>query len=252
MFITYSGSTQELLMLLPHLDEALPTILITSHTRHDTCKFMTQRPNTILLPAPVHEPEKTSFGVAAPTTSTTAALALGDAVAITIAAELHPSPAKVFATNHPGGAIGVAAKSQPQNLQEIAIPWTEITVADIKADSRGVDLLLAAYDSPNGWVRAPNDLVASPSAIRAAANKDSIRSALVSRPCMLEMSYDTTIRRARDILRDALVDADDEADNVSCALGSVISVTKNGDIVGVLEIRDVLEYATESSAKSTR
>ncbi|GAO18075.1 hypothetical protein UVI_02059910 [Ustilaginoidea virens] len=109
MFITYSGKTQELMLLLPHLDHTLPTILLTSHMRRETCELVKRRPNTILLPAPIPESEKTSFGVSAPSTSTTVALALGDALAMAAANEMHDNVAAVFAKNHPGGAIGAAA-----------------------------------------------------------------------------------------------------------------------------------------------
>ncbi|KAG5917049.1 hypothetical protein E4U61_003066 [Claviceps capensis] len=109
LFITYSGKTQELMLLLPHLNAALPTILLTSHTRRDACELIKQRPNTILLPAPIPESEVISFGVSAPTSSTTVALALGDALAITAAKEMHLDIAATFAKNHPGGAIGEAA-----------------------------------------------------------------------------------------------------------------------------------------------
>ncbi|KAK3500304.1 uncharacterized protein B0T23DRAFT_331305, partial [Neurospora hispaniola] len=110
MLITFSGKTPELLLLLPHLDQSLPLILLTSHTRPETCEIVRQRPDTILLPAPIHEPETKSFGVSAPTTSTTVALSVGDALAMVASHELHPSVSKVFAKNHPGGAIGAALR----------------------------------------------------------------------------------------------------------------------------------------------
>ncbi|KAK3953755.1 hypothetical protein QBC32DRAFT_110738 [Pseudoneurospora amorphoporcata] len=110
LLITFSGKTPELLLLLPHLDKSLPLILLTSHTRPETCEIVRQRPDTILLPAPIHEPETKSFGVSAPTTSTTVALSVGDALAMVASHELHPSVSKVFAKNHPGGAIGAALR----------------------------------------------------------------------------------------------------------------------------------------------
>ncbi|KAK3388406.1 hypothetical protein B0T20DRAFT_104576 [Sordaria brevicollis] len=110
LLITFSGKTPELLLLLPHLDQSLPLILLTSHTRPETCEIVRQRPDTILLPAPIHEPETKSFGVSAPTTSTTVALSVGDALAMVASHELHPSVSKVFAKNHPGGAIGAALR----------------------------------------------------------------------------------------------------------------------------------------------
>lgn len=75
----------------------------------------------ILLPAPIHIDEEASFGVSAPTTSTTVALALGDALAIATARRLHTTPgrgpAEVFKGFHPGGAIGAALSvSTPRSV----------------------------------------------------------------------------------------------------------------------------------------
>lgn len=130
LLITYSGKTPEITAVLPHLDPTLPLVLLTGapqHGRH--CDVVRQRPDAIVLPSPVHELETASFGLAAPTTSTTAALAVGDALALVCAGELHGGPppsargahppmpfgmnrvASVFARNHPGGAIGASTTS---------------------------------------------------------------------------------------------------------------------------------------------
>lgn len=62
----------------------------------------------ILLPAPIHEAEERTFGVKAPTTSTTVALAVADMLVLTVADEMHrDGTSEVFAKNHPGGAIGM-------------------------------------------------------------------------------------------------------------------------------------------------
>lgn len=75
-----------------------------------TCVLFDGRPDhlSILLPAPIPVPEVQTFGVAAPTTSTTVAIALTDAVALAVARRLHSDPSAVFKTFHPGGAIGGA------------------------------------------------------------------------------------------------------------------------------------------------
>ncbi|KLU92712.1 KpsF/GutQ family protein, partial [Magnaporthiopsis poae ATCC 64411] len=65
----------------------------------------------VVLPAPIPVSEVDCLGIAAPTASTTVALALGDALAVAIGRELHggvEGVASVFARNHPGGAIGAA------------------------------------------------------------------------------------------------------------------------------------------------
>lgn len=112
--ISFSGRTQELLLFLPHIPPTVPIIAITSHTHPSTCPLVSfQSPDmAISLPAPIHEDEESSFGLSAPTSSTTVALALGDALALATAQRLHKSPdrgpAEVFKSFHPGGAIGAA------------------------------------------------------------------------------------------------------------------------------------------------
>jgi len=107
LFVTFSGRTPELLSLLPHLPPHIPLLALTSHTSLENCPLLASRTGSILLPAPIHEPEEVSFGVCAPTTSTTVAIAIGDMLAITAADAVHRDRAReVFRRNHPGGAIG--------------------------------------------------------------------------------------------------------------------------------------------------
>ena len=111
MFISYSGKTAELMALLEHIPSHTPILAITSHTKPSDCPLLDDRPNSILLPAPIHELEEVSFGVCAPTTSTTVTIAVGDMLALTVAEALHQDETKaVFRTNHPGGAIGAKAR----------------------------------------------------------------------------------------------------------------------------------------------
>jgi D-arabinose 5-phosphate isomerase GutQ len=116
LLISFSGRTPELLQLLPHFSSSLPLLVVTSHTRPDACAIFNQRPDAILLPAPIHESESISFGVPTPTTSTTVALALGDALAIAVSDEIHLSVAEVFLKHHPGGAIGQAAQAHHSDM----------------------------------------------------------------------------------------------------------------------------------------
>ncbi|KAF2729543.1 SIS domain-containing protein [Polyplosphaeria fusca] len=107
LFISYSGRTAELLGLLEHMPPSIPILAITSHILPADCALLSARSSSILLPAPIHELEEESFGVCAPTTSTTVAIAVGDMLALTAAEALHDGKTKdIFRKNHPGGAIG--------------------------------------------------------------------------------------------------------------------------------------------------
>ncbi|KAJ0385853.1 hypothetical protein COL922a_005558 [Colletotrichum nupharicola] len=245
MFITFSGKTSELFNLLPHLDKPSSLIILTGHTRPDTCELIKLRPDTILLPAPIHESETASFGVSAPTTSTTVALAVGDALAIAAGQELHPSMSQVFSKNHPGGAIGAAFR-KPQTILDLAVPWTDIPdLVGLCTDSVGADLFRAAYDSSSGWVRIGND-VASPGRIRKLATEDFARrlkeipGLMVPRAEMLSISSETTIRRAVNFVRNMQGAADDG--EYVCRADSILAVLDQGDMVGVLEVGKLLEW----------
>ena len=116
LLISFSGRSPELLSLAPHIPPTVPVIALTSHTQPTECPLLYLHAHVgmgILLPAPIHEKEEISLGVGAPTSSTTVALCLGDALAIAVARRLHTapgkSPADVFRSFHPGGAIGAAA-----------------------------------------------------------------------------------------------------------------------------------------------
>ncbi|CAG7938410.1 unnamed protein product [Penicillium nalgiovense] len=148
LLISFSGRSPELLSLLPHLPATVPVIALTSHTHPASCPLLSLHGPLgmgILLPAPIHEDEEASFGVRAPTSSTTVALSLGDALAIATARKLHTatgkSPAEVFRGFHPGGAIGAAAAETPLTtpssgmstrtfdfpMSSVSLPWEEIT-----------------------------------------------------------------------------------------------------------------------------
>jgi len=246
MFITYSGRTQELLSLLPHIDASLPVILLTSHTRPEGCDFIRLRPDTILLPAPVHESETTSFGVPAPTTSTTVALAVGDAVAITAAKEIHSNVTRVFAKHHPGGAIG-AAYRRPETTRDIALPLHEIPLFEARQPATGADVLKAGYASKCGWVRLKDGRVASPSRIKDLGNEElvarleHVAGLFVTRDDMLSICGSTNLRRAVDFVISNMKQASDDGEDV-CNSRTVLAVLEKGEIMGVLEVGELLNW----------
>lgn len=100
---------------------------MTAHKQPADCALLRDRPHGILLPAPIHEPEEATFGVSAPTTSTTVAIAVGDMLALTLAEATHRERTKlVFQRNHPGGAIGATAKRKREQRAHIDMKDTTI------------------------------------------------------------------------------------------------------------------------------
>ena len=153
LLISFSGRTPELLLLLPHIPATVPIIAITSHLHPSTCPLLSFQPSDmgILLPAPIHEDEELSIGVSAPTSSTTVALSLGDALAIATARRLHTSsgrgPAEIFKSFHPGGAIGAASNVlTPMSMSTASFPST--TSDDLSSQQQSVASLPQLGETP--------------------------------------------------------------------------------------------------------
>ncbi|KAK3942208.1 putative arabinose 5-phosphate isomerase [Diplogelasinospora grovesii] len=272
LLITFSGKTQELLTLLPHLGRTLPMILLTSHTRPETCEIIRCRPDTILLPAPIHESETQSFGVCAPTTSTTVALTVGDALAIVASQEIHAgSVAAVFAKNHPGGAIGAALRSNSSNVPKVrhlAVSLDEITCLDGNTcQLTGADILRAGYACKTGWVRlrqpdgggGSGETVVSPCRIRQLSSADltctidELEGRLVTHKSdFVSICANTTVRNAAEWISTIVEQQTNknspagsgsglDDDGVTCGHDSIIAVMEKGECVGLLEVATLLQ-----------
>ena len=258
LLITFSGKTPELSLLMPHLDARLPLIVLTGKTSE--APVFNERKNqalsqTILLPAPIHESETVSFGVSAPTTSTTMSLAVGDALALTCAWELNPGVGGVAATfgrNHPGGAIG-ATYQKPQTVRDVMVPFADIThVSGLHAQAGG-DILKAAYMCKTGWVRAGDDAVVSPSRIRRMAPADMAAGVLhlpwltVPRASFISLGCATQLHVAGEWLRANMTKppgfVGDDDDDV-CTPESIVAVMDEGEVVGVMEASAILDVTS--------
>lgn len=261
MLITFSGKTPELSLLMPHLDARLPLIVLTGKTME--AEVVKQREGaasaqTVLLPAPIHESETTSFGVSAPTTSTTMALAVGDALALTCAQELNPCAggvAGVFGRNHPGGAIG-ATYRKPQTIKDVMTPLEDITVLEAPTKAQqplvGGDVLRAAYTCKTGWLRVGSDTVVSPSRIRRMNSAElgheltSLPWLTVDRAGFISLGATTQIKDASEWLRanmnkpKELVNDEEDA----CAPDSIVAVVDSGNVIGVMEASAILNVTS--------
>ncbi|KAH8586687.1 hypothetical protein B0O99DRAFT_50480 [Bisporella sp. PMI_857] len=239
LLITFSGKTPELLSLLPHFDASLPLIVLTSHTSRSTCSIVNMRPDAILLSAPIHMSETDSFGVSAPTTSTTMALALGDALAMVISNELHLNVASVFSKNHPGGAIGAAFLS-PKKVSDQAIPL--IDIPEIRKDFSGAEVLMSAYRSKSGWVRYGQDTVLSPRRIKTLQPEDMDEPAVTIPGLMVGKQDWVTIPIETSVL-DAQAMIEDERRTHSGSHrfrnDAILVLTDGEEMCSVLEIGDV-------------
>lgn len=146
--ISYSGNTDELLRFIPIvLHEQVPIIGITGNPNSMLAKY-----STCHLSVKV-EKEACPLGLA-PTSSTTATLALGDALAVALM-KVRDFKSRDFALYHPGGSLGkrllttAADVMHRDNLPEIS-PELSLSKAIILISK--AKLGLAAVCDPDGRV----------------------------------------------------------------------------------------------------
>ncbi|KAK9360646.1 hypothetical protein V1504DRAFT_138080 [Lipomyces starkeyi] len=146
VMITSSGNTPELNQLLPYLPSGLPRICLTCTPdsplgRGSAAVLSADLPRSLL--------ERAIYGVPAPTTSTTACLAVGDAVCITLSEIItaeQEERKRNFGRWHPGGAIGNDYKSEEQSakpvFRDVMVPWVD--VGSVETDADELEILRAA------------------------------------------------------------------------------------------------------------
>jgi arabinose-5-phosphate isomerase len=113
LVLSHSGNTEEIVRLLPAIESlGVPLIAVTSRLQSPLA-----RAATITLHLGVVR-EACPLGLA-PSTSTTAMLALGDALALVVSRMKRFTPDD-FARNHPGGSLGLALANVEQAMRPVA------------------------------------------------------------------------------------------------------------------------------------
>lgn len=131
--LSYSGETSELLDLLPHIKRQDVSLIAITGKESST---LAEVSDCVLL-TPISR-EACPLGLA-PTSSSTAALVMGDALAMTLL-EARGFTEEEFANYHPGGSLGKALLTRVEDIMRtgtfLALCGTDATVMDaIKAMS---------------------------------------------------------------------------------------------------------------------
>jgi arabinose-5-phosphate isomerase len=143
MLLSNSGETEELIEVLPHLkNRRVPMIAIVGNTQSTIATHA-----DVTLDATVDR-EACPLNLA-PTTSTTVALAIGDALAMTLMQKRGLTPEE-FAFNHPAGRLGKRLTLRVEDLMQsgennptltIAASWIEVVSAITTGGAGAVSIL---------------------------------------------------------------------------------------------------------------
>ena len=146
IMLSNSGETEELLLLVPHLErEGIPVIALTGDPKSSLARM-----TDVHLDAAV-DAEACPLGLA-PTASTTAALALGDALALALL-DARGFSIDDFARSHPGGALGRRLLTRVSDVMRTgdAVPTVRpaATIADaiVEMSGKGMGMTIIADDA---------------------------------------------------------------------------------------------------------
>ncbi|MEY4515956.1 MAG: hypothetical protein RL180_302 [Pseudomonadota bacterium] len=117
ILLSNSGKTEEIVRILPYLKEINVPVIAICGIRDSTLG----QEATVVLEVPVER--ETCPNNLAPTTSTTATLAMGDALAVALI-KLRQFEPKDFARFHPGGSLGRMLLTRVQDV--MATTWPHI------------------------------------------------------------------------------------------------------------------------------
>ncbi|KAI4199611.1 MAG: hypothetical protein LQ350_004486 [Teloschistes chrysophthalmus] len=253
VILTYSGRTPEIRSMLEFVPSDRPLVAITSCKEYSSCPLFAHRKpsNSILLSAPVLCSEMESFGVPAPTSSTTVALTLTDALALAIVHRLHPSPLAVFHEYHPGGSIGASAnRTSPRLMGEAAINVAEILIITPRSAVEAptvLDALLTAARSVSGWIRPSSDMVMAPRQMQRIGRTVDLSQplhlldagAVREKGDWISVPAANTVRETRDWIVHM---RQSERGRTFLNKGTVLGIVDSEQLVsGVVEIEDIVE-----------
>ncbi len=233
VLISKSGTTEELLLLLPYVK--IPKERIIALVGNPKSPIAEQ--SGIVLDCGVTK--EACINDLAPTTSTTTALAMGDAMAVLYETVMGVTKDK-FAINHPAGLLG---KSLLLTVDKLLVPAAQCAVVDASATLQ--DTILAMTRLPVGMCAViDNDkmigILVEGDIRRAFAKsenaiKTSVKELMTAKP----ISVGPT-----DLALEAL-----KLMETGTRLITVVPVLDNGKFLGVLRLHDLLKAGFVSSKK---
>lgn len=228
--LSYTGSTNEVLRLVPHLKKlgaALVAITRSADSPLGKHADVTLAVGDIAEACPI--------GLA-PTSSTTAMLAMGDALAMTVA---HRKRFKRedFALYHPGGSLG----RQLVTVGEVMRPGSEATI--VRPESRVRDAVTEMSRPRPGRARSGAILVTDPDGRLLGIFTDAdLRRRVVADARVLDepiagvMTRDPKVARRDELLAEAYKRLKHHE------IDELPVVDEGGRAVGILDVQDVLEW----------
>lgn len=231
LLISKSGTTEELIKLLPYL--AIPKERIIAILGKVNSPIGEK--SGIILDASIEK--EACVNDLAPTTSTTVALALGDAMAVLYENVLGVSKEK-FAVNHPAGLLG---KTLSLKVDQLMIPANECPQVDEKSTLQ--DAIMAMTQKPVGMCAIVSDGM-----VKGILVEGDIRRAFAKRADAIQRPISEFMNAKPTTLLPSILafEALKLMENTDRPL-NVLPIVETGKFQGVLRLHDLFKAGFHSS-----
>lgn len=233
ILISKSGTTEELLNMLPFVQVPRERIVAIVGKVNSPIG----QKSAIVLDASVEK--EACINDLAPTTSTTVALALGDAMAVLYENVMGVSKEK-FAVNHPAGLLG---KSLSLTVDKLMLPSKDCPMIDLKATLQ--DAILMMTQKPVGMCAIISENILQGILVEGDIRRAFAKSTEAIKSPVKDVMTSTPVTLKPDILA---FEALKIMENPSRPL-NVIPVVDNGQFCGVLRLHDLFKAGFTSSLK---
>ena len=219
ILISYSGETEEIIRLIPSLRHfGVKTIALVGNTESTL-----GRNSDLVLDVSV-EREACPNNLA-PTTSTTVALAMGDALAVAMIEKRNFTP-QDFAVFHPGGSLGRRLLTRAKDVmhKDLPICHSRDSMKDVIMIATRVGLGLAVVVDDNE--------------IKGVITDGDLRRALYNNDTLDGLNAEGVMTRSPLVINENEMFADAENIMLKAKVTSLLVVTEEGALCGVLKLQD--------------
>lgn len=222
ILISYSGETEEVIRLIPSLRHFGNRIIAIVGKRDST---LGKNADVIL---DVSVPREACPNNLAPTTSTTATLVMGDALAVALIEKRNFKP-NDFARFHPGGSLGKRLLTRIKDVMHTDVPWvhrdTPLTDVISRMTEGSLGLALVGGDQGQGKL------------VGVVTDGD-LRRALVARKDIYKITASDVMNTSPKVVQQSEMFVDAEAKMLSLNITALVVQDEQYRVVGVLKLLD--------------
>ncbi|MFL9924558.1 KpsF/GutQ family sugar-phosphate isomerase [Herbaspirillum lusitanum] len=222
ILISYSGETEEVIRLIPSLRHFGSKIIAIVGKPEST---LGKNADIVLNVSVVREACPNNL---APTTSTTATLVMGDALAVALIEKRDFKP-NDFALYHPGGSLGKRLLTRVKDVMHTSLPW-------VHRDTPLTDVIARMTEGGLGMALIGDD--ESRQTLAGVITDGDLRRALVARKDIYRITASEVMNTTPKTVQESDMFVDAEAKMLELNITALVALDDTRRVVGVLKLLD--------------